>query len=322
MTFVAKRTGAGGISGKIIADSISPQGVRLTTFELEYPRFIHAELMTHRMFSKNAASSRAIPVKASLELIESNPAMPVFWGKNQSGMQAKEELVGLDKTAAIQAWLDARDSAVKYARLLETIKSHKQITNRITEPWAMIKVILTGTEYNNLWHLRDHPLAQPEFGELGSIMHHLYDVSVPELLQAGEWHLPYCTRSFGSYYVGDEEVDLPTAKIVSTSCCAQVSYRKNDDSIEKAYDVYSKLGLDQDEDPKHASPTEHQATPMAPMHHANMLRWYKPSRNIPEDSFTWEPGITHARRDGSLWSGNLRGWIQHRQLISNEAMWG
>jgi thymidylate synthase ThyX len=84
------------ISAKIIADSISESeyGDRITTFELEYPRFIHGELMTHRLFSRNAASSRAIPINKMMDQVLTAPAMPVEWGLNKSGMQAEEMLKG------------------------------------------------------------------------------------------------------------------------------------------------------------------------------------------------------------------------------------
>ena|SRR3990172_10692569 len=104
-------------SARILCDSesiyhkIGEHGNRLTTMEITYPRFVHSELMTHRMFSRNAASSRAIPISKMIEAVERDPVIPVWWGKNQSGMQARKELDSYEKEIAISRWLKARDDA-------------------------------------------------------------------------------------------------------------------------------------------------------------------------------------------------------------------
>ena len=158
------------VQARIIADSINARGTRITTFELEYPRIIHSELLTHRVFSRNAASSRAIPVNTMLDLIEANPAMPSHWGKNQPGMQAQEELGELEKEAVKQTWLNACKSAVSYARVMNDIKAHKQVVNRITEPYQHMKVVLTGTDFSNWFWLRYHADADPTIAELANKM--------------------------------------------------------------------------------------------------------------------------------------------------------
>jgi thymidylate synthase ThyX len=168
------------ITSKIIADSISTAGKRITTFEIEYPRFIHSEFMTHRMLSKNAASSRAIPIATMIQQVMDNPAMPVFWGRNQSGMSAKEELGYAEKEDALVVWLEGRDEAVKTVQRLVSLNVHKQITNRILEPWAHIKVVTTATEWDNFFHLRRHPDAQPEIHALANAMWDNYSKSEPE----------------------------------------------------------------------------------------------------------------------------------------------
>ena len=302
------------ISAKVIADSINHNGDRMTTMEIEYPRFILAELNTHRMLSKNSASSRAIPVKAMHEQIKASPAEPVYWGKNQAGMQAKEELTGTDITDAKFIWQRAMQDALHWAwALSDRIGLHKQIANRITEPWMTMKTVISGTEWANFFWLRDHPDAQPEIAELAFKMRLAMDSSIPQLLNPGEWHVPYVTSYRDShsevlYYVDANEkyITAEQACIISASCCAQVSYRKNDDSYEKAEKIFKQLIESQ---PCHASPVEHQATPMYLPTYAN----YEPE--------TWEPGVTHVSANGDLWSGNLRGWIQHRKLIANEAAW-
>ena len=301
------------ITAKILADSISPEGVRMTTMEIEYPRFILAELNTHRMLSKNSASSRAIPVKAMHQHIRDNTAGPVYWGKNQAGMKAKECLDVEDTVEAMMIWEQARDSALDYASQLADLELHKQITNRVTEPWMLMKTVISGTEWANYFWLRDHADAQPEIALLAHKMHQAYNASTPVLLQPGEWHLPYVTTARYvptgelQYFDSDfNRISLQDAKFVSSSCCAQVSYRKSDDTLEKARKIYAQLI---ESEPAHASPVEHQATPMDV---ESMCRFE------PE---TWEPGVTHVSANSDLWSGNLRGWIQHRKLVPGEARW-
>lgn len=301
------------ITARILADSISPEGIRMATMEIEYPRFILAELNTHRMLSKNSASSRAIPVKAMHQHIRDNTAGPVYWGKNQAGMKAKEALDVEDTVEALMIWEQARDSALDYASQLADLDLHKQITNRVTEPWMTMKTVISGTEWANYFWLRDHPDAQPEIALLAHKMHEAYEASTPVPLNPGEWHLPYVTLAryvpTGELQYFDSEfnrISLQDAKFVSASCCAQVSYRKSDDTLEKARKIYAQLI---ESEPAHASPVEHQATPMDV---ESMCRFE------PE---TWEPGVSHVSANSDLWSGNLRGWIQHRKLIANEARW-
>lgn len=310
---MVKVQGRSNISATIVADSINPSGVRLTTFELEFPRWILAELNTHRMLSKNTASSRAIPVDKLLEQVENAPAMPVEWGANNPGMVSKSLLDDLGAEGAKSIWIAAAKSASAFARVLSDkvgLNVHKQITNRLTETFTMAKTVLTGTEFANFFNLREHSEAQPEFYELAKCMREARDQSTPNLLVTGQWHLPYIDLVDGKYYASGTEVDLETAKQVSASCCAQVSYRKLDTSIDKATKVFEMLKLsDPDYKQKHSSPVDHQATPID-----TEAKSFDPS--------SWPAGVTHVRRDGSIWSGNLRGWVQFRQLIPNEAVWG
>lgn len=303
------------IKAKVIADSVGPTGIRITTFEIEYPRFILAELNTHRMLSKNSASSRAIPVNTLHDLINEHPAMPVHWGKNQPGMSAKEELDEADKTMAEFFWQGAKRMSLHFAKALSGLGLHKQVANRVCEPFQIMKTVITGTEWNNLYYLRNHRDAQPEFQALAAAMLEAHKASKPRQLEPGEWHLPYVWLSrdmVGGVYYRDsrgEEISLDDAIAISASCCAQVSYRKNDDTVEKARAILDKLINSK---PAHSSPTEHQATPM-------------PERFLScEDTRrdTWLEGISHQSKDGHYWSGNLRGWIQHRKLLVGEAIWG
>lgn len=294
-----KFIGKEGISVKVISDSIANK-TRITTLELEYPRFIHAEFMTHRMISKNCASSRAIPVEAMHKHILENTAMPVFWGRNQAGMQAVEELTPDEIVKAKASWRNGMSMAIQTARILLDKGLHKQISNRVTEAFQMMKTVATATEWANLLHLRDHPDAQPEFRELANLIKWALQVSIPNKLFPGEWHLPYVT----------EAMPVNDALMISASCCAQVSYRKSDDSLEKAKAIYDRLV--KTDGPMHASPLEHQAKAMKLV----LLN------GTPDDyEYSPEDGTTHMRVDSSIWSANFKGWIQHRQLIEGNTKW-
>ena len=301
-----KFTGKGGITANIIQDSIC-KGKRITTFELDYPRFIHSELMTHRQFSRNAASSRAIPIEKMHEHIVQNMAQPIHWGINQAGMQAKEELQGFELRGAKSIWNAACTEILCWSKSLAGARLHKQIANRVTEPFQMMKTVVTATEWDNWYWLRDHADAQPEIAELASLMHKCQEANIPQEIHAGQWHVPYVTRTFIGddikYFVDNECVSVEDAKMVSASCCAQVSYRKSDDSLEKARMIFDRLI---NSVPCHASPVEHQASPMITVSDT----W---------GSMPWEDGITHMDRKGKFWSGNFKSWIQFRQLIPNNS---
>lgn len=309
-----KIEGKGNISAEIIADSISDvvDNKRIITYVLEFHRFILPEFNTHRLFSRNAASSRAIPVNKVVELVENAPAMPIHWGKNQAGMQAKEELAGEEKEIVQNYWELSAENAVVVAELMNENGAHKQIVNRILEPFQMIRVVCTATEYDNFFYLRYHADSQPEIAELARVMWEAREQSIPEELQPGEWHVPFVNTSrdaagkryYWNFITETEkvEIDLEDALKISASCCAQVSYRKADTSLEKALDIYNKLVTMK---PVHASPFEHAATPM---------------ENIFGEDYTKhgtypQKGVTHNDIKGNGWSANFCGWIQYRQLI-------
>jgi len=310
--------GKNGIKACIVADSISESGKRITTFELEFPRFILPEFNTHRQFSRNSASSRAIPVKKMIEIVNNNPATPVHWGKNQPGMQADEECSNLieytehpfnnKEITREQAWGNAKNAAVFWAQKFDEAGYHKQIVNRLLEPFQMMKTVVTATEFDNFFWLRRHEDAQPEIKELANCMYEALWVSQPEKLKYGEWHTPYVEHkrnedgSLSYVTIDGEQCDAETALKVSASCCAQVSYRVLDGSVEKAISIYKRLV---ESKPVHASPFEHQATPMGCF-----------------GNFSDHPAITHIDRSGNFWSGNLRGWIQHRQMIPDNVKKG
>lgn len=287
------------INAKIIKDSINPLGIRLTTFELTYPRFIHAELMTHRALSKNSASSRAIPIKKMIRAVIDNPACPEFWGANERGMQAGTPLQGWKKSLSKFVWKQSRWLAVGTVWLLDRIGAHKQIANRILEPWSHITVICTGTYFNNFFSLRAHPMAQPEFQVLAYRMLNEYLTSQPEILEWNEWHLPYILAEdfedprvcrlackINERGILDEQgidkyafVNYPLLSKVSSARCARVSYLTHDGKRDISEDMklYERLV---GQIPIHASALEHAAQAQE-LDYPDALHWYRNSNFHP-----------------------------------------
>lgn len=237
-------------SARIVADSLAPSGARLTTWVLTYPRWIHSEIMTHREFSRNAASSRAIPVAKMIKQVIEDPALPVHWGTNRSGMQAGAEVPDSLKRSVIEEWLLARDNAVASAQYLWDLQIHKQVTNRLLEPFMWMTSVVSSTDFANFFAQRDHPDAQPEFAHLAGIMHPIYDASTPKRLKAGEWHLPF--------YMADSDAAWPVLDVVKacTGRCARTSYLTHDGrrDIDQDFDLHDRL---LNAYPKHMSPFEH-----------------------------------------------------------------
>jgi hypothetical protein len=257
------------ISVGIVADSLSPKGHRLTTFVLEYQRFFHSEVMTHRMLSKNAASSRAIPISKVINQVINNPAIPVWWGKNQSGMQANVQLNGIRKWLSKQLWLKSRYFACALAYGLSKIGLHKQTCNRLLEPWFVMKIIISGTDFENFFALRAHDDAQPEFRVLAYRMLEEYNKSVPKQLIRGQWHIPFgdkfdndrideilnrmCWANWNPVITSDT-----IKQKIAIARCARISYYNFDgkDDYMKDIDTCDKLFGSV---PRHLSPTEHVA---------------------------------------------------------------
>lgn len=258
------------ITAKVIADSLSwPAGKRITTLQLRYPRFIHSEFMTHRMFSRNASSSRAIPVERMVADIQRETAMPIHWGKNQAGMQAREKhdsLVMSESGLAVgreSAWLDARDCAVRAALAFHRAGYHKQIVNRLLEPFSHINVVVTATEWENFFSLRAHPDAQPEIQALALAMKKAMGKSTPEKVYPGGWHLPYVQDSdWDQLADGDphprDEILGQLIK-VSIARCARVSYLTHSGKPSSHPEDVALADRLLSSKPFHASPTEHQA---------------------------------------------------------------
>lgn len=326
------------ISAEVICDSVSPQNIRLTTFKLRYPRFIHAEFMTHRVFSRNASSSRAVPTAKLIEEVRSDAlrAAPIFWGKNQKGMQAVEELSSKkdlqdpknvygpeisELEMAQRLWAGAAFWATRQAEALVDLGAHKQIVNRILEPFLHINVICTATDYDNFFGLRLHKDAQPEMQALARAMYGEMQASKPESLEPGEWHLPFVGQvSFdGDIHIDHQSyVDIGTAIKVSVARCARVSYQSFEtgkrSTVEEDLALYEKLMGVQ---PFHASPAEHQATPddvggpFDIIVNEELTEEQKANREMPMTiTGRWANHQQH---------GNFTGWRQYRKMLKDEA---
>jgi hypothetical protein len=213
-----------------------------------------------------------------IEQVRNDPAMPIHWGKNQPGMQANEELAPMAQEGARQLWMQAARDAASVAQVMADVGLHKQVANRILEPYQYMHVIVTATEWENFFELRNHPDAQPEIHALAKVMHVAFAQSRAVELKEGDWHLPYVTRAERLAFCNDLDLLLK----LSGARCARVSYLTHDGqtpSVDKA--LYDRLVGSK---PLHASPIEHQATP------------------LPE---------------ADMWSGNFRGWLQNRKIVEN-----
>ncbi len=365
------------ITAKVILDSIAPNGARLTTFELTYPRFIHAELMTHRVFSRNAASSRAIPTPKKIERIRQDCAKPSEWGVNQKGMQAAGPLSQAQADLAEKTWMAACNTALlfgeglcgircaactkilsKYADFCECgaakLDLHKQVANRILEPFDHITVVLSATKLRNHFKLRleideitKRPLPDPTYFELATKWKAAFDASIPRLTQPGDWHLPYVYLQDGSIskedadlihaYVevnggGDARERVKIAKMVSAARCARVSYmRQGQGDIQENKVLHDRLTKG-----GHWAPLEHVATPMGGIEfcefedHYDSCYWCGTGMNkgakgvLMEHNLKEKDGSTHILicmkcAQGHIHSGNFHGWHQYRKEFEGEA---
>ena len=299
-----------GFEAKVLADSRSEEGHRLTTLEVCFPRFILAEFNTHRVFSRNSASSRAIPVAKQVRRVLDDPYVPIEFGSNQPGMQAGPPLQGAEEEAAEAEWLRARDDAVR--RVLGLITSpervagyedlgacleeaegslkdppqewlnvHKQVANRLLEPFMWHTVIVSSTAWENFWNLRCHPDAQPEIQLVATKMREAVEASDPAPLQEGEWHLPLIRPEDR-----EEIASMDELVKISVGRCARVSYLTHAGTRNLSADItlYDRLL-----ESGHMSPMEHVARP-----------------------------LTREELQGGEWCGNFQGWRAHRKLIPSE----
>ena len=250
-------------SVKVITASESPDGHRIATIVARYSRFFHSEVMTHKNFSRNASSSRAIPFRTMLKLTRKSMSAPIHWGKNEPGMQASQELTGFSLLFAKFMWYFTGHVVLTLAWIMSFSKVHKQIINRMIEPWTFINVQITATSWKNALELRIDNAAQPEFQGLASQIKEALSKTYYRRLKDGEWHLPW---------IKDDEWHLPleTLKKVSAARSARLSYTPIGDvktNLSKDIELADRLWSQ-----KHLSPFEHQATPKQGRH-ANLMGW-------------------------------------------------
>ena len=281
------------ISAKIVADSINEHGCRLTTFTVIFPRFLLAELNTHRMLSRNSASSRARPFKVMLKDVMEDPFIPIRWMAEHKGMQGTEYLNEEDSQNATATWLQARDAAVAAAKALDGKKVTKQIVNRILEPYLWHEVVITATDLENFFALRYHNDAEIHICELAKVMLDAYNASQPKFLAAGEWHIP-----FGDQMDEEKLADVAgntnmddLKREIACARCARISYKPfgSEENYDYAADrrLFATLLTG-----GHVSPLEHVA------------------RSMTQHEFE---GTFHKG-----YCGNFRGFIQYRKTFANE----
>ncbi|RWZ78709.1 MAG: hypothetical protein EOT05_03095 [Candidatus Microsaccharimonas sossegonensis] len=342
---------------QIKADSISPDGIRLTTFEATYPRIVHSEMMTHRVFSRNSASTRAIPIATQLYNLLTNPFIPEKFGVNQPGMQAYNHLSGLKHDQAVKVWLRGRDRAVttvlelilgperaesvleyessreyvsgdillrdfnKIRSLLpkstdtvdladtDLLNVHKQLAGRGLEAYMWHTIVLTGTEFDNFYALRDHPEAQSEIATIARLLSQVHKDSAPKQVQYGEWHLPYVDT--------DEFNNVDDGIRSSSARAAAASYgRQNIKNPEKEFERYDSLRSG-----GHMSPLEHQATPFERREwdYIDMQRLFSLEQS---KRGVISKLVAREKIAASKYSGNFKGWRQHRKFVPSEHNFG
>jgi thymidylate synthase ThyX len=261
-------------SAKILLDSISENGDRLTTMEVTGHRFILAELNTHRAFSRNSASSRAIPYSKMRAKALENTAFPVAWASEQKGMQGGAELSVPKAQAAHAIWHSSVKAIVEYTDQLHGIGVHKSIINRLLEPYLPHTVIVTATDWDGFWTQRCHVDAQPEIRVLAEEMKKAYDNGHPTVVRYDEWHTPLITdydraETASEGYEGQIEI----LKKISVARSARVSYLTHDGKrdLDKDLELYDRL---RNHVPAHASPFEHVATPSTDLNtRGNFTGW-------------------------------------------------
>ena len=307
------------ITATVIEDSISTAGSRVVTLQLRYPRIVHAEQLTHRAQNKNSGSSRAIPTKKMLKQIFSDPAMPVEWGSNKPGMQAGAELEGWRLWGVRKLWATAAKFAAIMSWGMMKLGAHKQIANRVTEPYQYMNTLITATvdAWEAYFVLRCHPDADPTIRDLAIEIQTAIETSTPMPLGQDQWHLPYVTREERKTLSIDKQLKLSTAR------CARVSFEPFDGNANIAKEV-ERHDMLVGSVPIHASPTEHQCRPLEEMErqYGNLTGWCQ-YRSVVEALAKMNPKISprmrrkwtpadHERRNRRM--REVESWMQESML--------
>lgn len=251
------------IKVNIVADSISEvTGKRITSLECTFPRHILAEVNTHRMLSRNSASSRAIPVKRMIEMVKANPYIPDTFYSAKKGMQGGEPIQY--PKFANNVWEGACCAAIRQAVELDNLGVHKSQINRLLEPFMWHTSLITATEWDNFFNLRMHEAAEPNFQILATEMYHAMDGSSPQVLAADEWHTPYVDSSEALSW------ERLTILQVSVGRCARLSYLTQHGDRDYKADVRLAEKL---RTSGHMSPFEHQAQVRHVLQSGNFMGW-------------------------------------------------
>lgn len=308
-------------SARIIAHSVGPVGIPVVSILLRYPRMVHADFTRHRAFSYSVASSRAIPSEKLRQRIMQNPATIAWWGKNQRGMVAEEELKGEELVAVKAVWEKGMESALELATRLDSLGLHKQLANRVLEPWMDVEQLTTGTDWSNFEGLRCHKDAQPELQYIARMAMTEIRLSTPQYLQVGEWHLPFITQHELDH-MAQIALDINPTRVTSlgqydlftrfsAARCARTSYLNHEGKVDydKDLELFDKLVGN---DPGHWSPLEHVCQAMGEVHWTEKLAIRFASMLIRD-----KERKAKMRKHGErflLQSGNFVGWKQLRKF--------
>jgi hypothetical protein len=314
---------------KILADSISPAGHRITSFEATFPRIVLAEVNTHCALARCSASSRAIPVEDKVAAILRDPFVPEAFKRNRGGMQPGEALEGEADVLARASWHRGMSYAIGEAHTQDEIGVHKQYANRLIEPFSWHTAVITATDWDNFFHLRVNPLAQGEFQTIAKMMLDARDANEPRALNYGDWHLPYveAAEAFSLEVEGFDPVKVSVAR------CARVSRERQNDIRSPADEM--KMFDERLLAAGHMSPLEHAARPMTPSELELTRTWDVafddgPVLRIRVFHGSEDPKVGH-RWDGNGWGGMItyvrgplhyaakyNGWVSRRQFVHGE----
>lgn len=330
------------IRAKIVLDSTNEFGTRLTTPATQFPRMVLAEFNTHKMISKNSASSRAIPFEKMLEKVQNDPFIPIKWMKEHKGMQGFEYFTD-EEVKELRLYEDhllARDYAIERAMNQSAKGLTKQIVNRYLEPFMYHKVLATGTEWENFLALRAAEGAEIHIQDLAYKLLDVMNASTPRMLKAGEWHIPFGDRIdsneiYELYKKGHKPGQVTDDFIcemelkIATARCARTSY----DNFDGTSDFIKDIELhDRLVEGGHWSPMEHSARCMTQdefytysktviiptkdlddyeAKHSDHPDWYE------INNYTGDHNQNTVLTEFG-WCKNFRGFISYRHLFSNE----
>lgn len=316
---------------RVVLDSVGPNDIRLISVEATYPRFIHAEIMTHRDRNRNAASSRAIPWKRKkkdsdelvhncmYQMVISDPVIPMFLGAEQKGMQSGDELASPAREDAIASILRMRDFCLKECDYLSSLGLHKSIVNRYVEPWMWITVLMTSTNWKNFFRLRYHPAAEKHFQHIAAMIKEQIDRSVPRELNDGQWHLPYVTKMDDdkSYWCGKEGIEILQA--------VHENRIEVPDYVKESYELKHNFAIDV---LKRVSAGR--SARLSYLTHDGVRDWSEDMKlckqliERTDDVLHATPleNVARASADKNLRSGPFRGWFQFRKEFANEFIEG